>query len=148
MKQKTPADTALGITTFAVGIVSLVTVIWLAAKPHWLASAAILLAFLVMWALSTLMQVRAERRLDEVELAAARFGGRWGLIAGVVFVLMLTYLPPIQSLLVDLGAALGRSSGYPRAVEPRLFLFGVVCTFLAQEIFRSLFAGAWKWSKR
>lgn len=148
MKQKTFADTLLGITTFAAVILAVATVIWLVDKPHWLASASILLAFLIVWALGTLMQVRAERRLDEVELAAARFGGRWGLIAGVVFVLMLTYLPPIQSLLVDLGAALGRSSGYPRAVEPRLFLFGVVCTFMAQEVFRSLFAGVWKWSKR
>jgi formate hydrogenlyase subunit 3/multisubunit Na+/H+ antiporter MnhD subunit len=94
------------------------------------------------------MQVRAERRLDEVELAAARFGGRWGLVAGVVFVIALIYLPPIQLLLVELGAVLGRKSGYPRAVEPRLFMFGVVCTFLAQDIFRFILAAAWKWSKR
>jgi hypothetical protein len=148
MKQKTFADTALGITTFLMAVVFLVSVIWLAKKPYWLASAFILLATLVTWALATLMQVRAEGRLDEVELSAARFGGRWGLVAGVVFVVTLTYLPPIQSLLVELGAAFASTSGYPRAVEPRLFMFGVVCTFIAQELFRSLLAAAWKWSKR
>ena len=95
------------------------------------------------------MQARDDGRLDEVELAAARFGARWGLVAGVALMSGLIVLPPFHSLLTEFAGVLaGFPNGFPRAVEGRMFLLGMVSTFVAQEAFRSLLTAGWKWSKR
>ena len=148
MKQKTTADTALGfaIPVLAVGFV--VSLIWVAEQPDWLRSAQILFFVIAMYGASTLTQVRAESRLDEVELAATRFGARWGLVAGVAFVAILSLSSPAQSLLTQTADAFGRAQGNNMAVEARMFLLGVVSTMVAQEAFRSVLATAWKWSKK
>jgi membrane protease YdiL (CAAX protease family) len=148
MKQKTTADTALGfaIPVLAVGYV--VSLIWVAQQPDWLRSVQILFFVIAMYGASTLAQVRAERRLDEVELAAARFGARWGLVAGVAFVAVLSLTSPVQSLLTQTADALDRAQGNDMAVEARMFLLGVVSTMVAQEAFRSVLATTWKWSKQ
>ena len=148
MRERTFTDIAIGIANVALFIAFIAMLIWVGDKPYWLASTLVVLFLIASWALATTAQVRAESRLDEVELAASRFGARWGLVAGVVFLLVLSFLPPIQLLLGEIAGAIGSTSGYPRAVEPRMFMFGVVCTFFAQEIFRFVFAAAWKWSKR
>jgi hypothetical protein len=148
MKEKTFTDTALGVAQIPLAVAFVAALIWVADKPNWLGSSLIVVFIIASYALGITSQVRAENRLDEVELAAVRFGARWGHVAGVAFVLVLTFLPPVQSLLAGFAGALGRTSGYPGAVEPRMFLFGVTCTFAAQEVFRSVLAAAWKWSKR
>jgi membrane protease YdiL (CAAX protease family) len=148
MKRKTTADTALGfaIPILIVGFV--VSLIWVAEQPDWLRSAHILFFVIVMYAVSTAAQVRAERRLDEVELAATRFAARWALVAGVAFVAILCLSPPVQSLLSRTADAFGRTDGSNMAVEARMFLLGVVSTMVAQEAFRFVLTGAWRWSKR
>jgi hypothetical protein len=92
--------------------------------------------------------VRADSRLDEVELAAARFGARWGLVSGVLFMIVLTLLPPVHALLAEIATAFGRIEDNSMTAESRLFLLAIVTTFIAQETFRSVFSAAWTWSKR
>jgi hypothetical protein len=81
-------------------------------------------------------------------LAAARFGARWGLVSGVAFMSVLTFLPPIHSLLAELADVFGSLDDDSMTRESRLFLLGIVTTFVAQEAFRSIFAAAWKYSMR
>jgi hypothetical protein len=148
MKQKTTADTALGFAMPVLVVGYVVSLVWVAQQPDWLRSVHILFFVIAMYGASALAQVRAERRLDEVELAAARFGARWGLVAGVAFVVVLSLTSPVQSLLTQTADAFDRAQGNNMAVEARMFLLGVVSTMVSQEAFRSVLTTAWKWSKQ
>jgi hypothetical protein len=148
MNQKTATDTALGAAGPVLTVGWVVSLVWVAEQPDWVRSAQTLFFLIAIWGVGAAAQARADGRLDEVELAAARFGARWGLVAGVAFMSVLIFLPPFQSLLTDSADVFRRFNGYPRAVEGRMFLFGMVSTFVAQEAFRSLLAAGWKWSKR
>jgi hypothetical protein len=148
MKQKTAVDTALALAMAVLVVAWVASMIWAIRQPDWVQTVQTLFFLIATWAVGPIMQARADGRLDEMELAAARFGARWGLVAGVAFMGVLTYVPPFQSLLMETAGVLSRTSGYPRAVEARMFLLGIVSTFVAQEAFRSLFAAGWKWSKR
>jgi len=149
MKQKTAADTALRFAIAALLIGWVVSMVWLAGQPDWVGSAATLFFLIAMWAVGAIIQARDDRRLDEVELAAVRFGARWGLVAGVAFMNALVFLPPFHSLLTEIAGFLDRTDGgFPRAVEGRMFLLGIVSTFVAQEACRALLVAGWKWSKR
>jgi hypothetical protein len=148
MKKKTFTDTALGIAPVALFVAWVGTLYWVGGGGPWLRAANILVFFIAIYGVSAAAQVRADRRLDEVELAAARFGARWGLVTGVAFVTLLTFLPPIHSLLAEVAGVFGRIEDEAMTLESRLFLLATVTTFIAQETFRSVFAAAWKRSKR
>ena len=148
MKEKTAADTALGLAMAVLAVGWIVSMVWVIRQPDWVRSAQAIFFLLAAYAVTATMHARADARLDEVELAAARFGARWGLVAGVAFMNVLTFLPPFQSLLTEFAGTLPRFNGFPRAVEGRMFLLGIASTFVAQEAFRSLLAAGWKWSKR
>ena len=148
MKKKTFTDTALGIAPVALVVAWVGTLYWVGGGGPWLRAAHTLSFFIAVYGVLAVAQVRADRRLDEVELAAARFGARWGLVTGVAFVTVLTFLPPIHSLLAEVADVFGRIEDEAMTLESRLFLLGIVTTFMAQETFRSLFAAAWRWSKR
>lgn len=148
MKKKTLADTALGITPVALLVTWVVTLFWVGDGGPWLRATHTLSFFIAAYGVGAVAQVRADRRLDEVELAAARFGARWGLLSGYAFMTVLTFLPPIHSLLAEIAAVFGGLDDDSMTRESRLFLFAIVTTFVAQETFRSIFAAAWRWSKR
>ena len=149
MNERTLADTALTIAPFVLFIAWVVTLItWGADMAPWLRTANILFFFIAAYGVSAIAQVRADRRLDEVELAAARFGARWGLVGGVAFVTLLTLLPPIHSLLAEIGSVFSRVEDESMSYESRLFLLAIMTTFIAQESLRSIFAAAWRWTKR
>jgi hypothetical protein len=148
MKTKTFTDTALAIAPVALFVAWVGTLYWVGGGGPWLRAAHILFFFIAAYGVGAAAQVRADRRLDEVELAAARFGARWGLVSGIAFVSMLTFLPPIHSLLAEIAGVFSRIEDNSMTLESRLFLLGIVTTFVAQETFRSVFAAAWRWSKR
>jgi hypothetical protein len=147
-EKKTFTDTALGIAVFALPIAYVVTLIWVGGGTPWFRLLLILFFTIATYGVGFAMQARADRRLDEVELAAARFGARWGMVSGVALMTVLTFLPPIHTLLAELAGVFSRIKDRSMTTESRLFLFAIVTTFLAQEIFRSVFAAAWRWSKR
>jgi hypothetical protein len=148
MKKNTFTDTALGIAPVALLLAWVVTIFWVGDGRPWLRAANALVFFIAIYGVGAAAQVRADRRLDEVELAAARFGSRWGLVGGVAFMTLLTVLPPVHSLLAEIADVFGGLDDDSMTRESRLFLFGIVTTFVAQETFRSLFTAAWRWSKR
>ena len=149
MKQKTGVDTALSLATALLLVGWIVSMVWVVRQSDWLRSAHSLFFVIVVSAVGAIAHARADGRLDEVELAAARFGARWGLVFGVAVMNVLILSPPFQSLLVEFAGALsGFPNGFPRAVEGRMFLLGVVSTFVAQEASRSVLTAGWKWSKR
>lgn len=148
MKEKTAADTALQLAMAVLVVGWIVSMVWVIRQPDWLRAAQAIFFLMATWAVGAAMNARADQRLDEVELAAARFGARWGLVAGVAFMSLLIFLPPFQDLLTEFAGTLRGFNGYPRAVEGRIFLLGIVSTFVAQEAFRSLLSAGWKWSKR
>jgi hypothetical protein len=124
------------------------TLYWAADWPPWLRTAHILAFVIATYGVSAAAQARADRRLDEVELAAARFGARWGLPGGVAFMTVLALLPPFQVVLAAIAGVFGRIEDDSMTGASRLFLLAIVTTFIAQETFRTVFAAAWKWSKR
>lgn len=148
MKSKTVADIALGIAPVVLFLGWVVTLFWVGDGGGWLRVAHTLVFFIALYSVGAAAQVRADSRLDEVELAAARFGARWGLMGGFAFVSLLTLLPPIHSLLTEIAGVFSGLDDDSMTLESRLFLLGIVTTFVAQETFRSAFAAAWRWSKR
>lgn len=148
MKKKTATDTALGLAMAALAVGWIASIVWTQRQPDWLRSASAIFFLVATSVVGATMHARADERLDEVELAATRFGARWGLVAGIAFMNLLIFLPPFQSLLTEFAGTLRGFNGFPRAVEGRMFMLGMVSTFVAQEAFRSLLSAGWKWSKR
>ena len=148
MQEKPFPHIRIGLIFVALAIAFLVTLAWVAERVPELRTAHFVFFFLMACGIGVAVEVRADRGLDEVELAASRFGYRWGLLCGVNLLSLLTFLPPVQMLLADTAAALGRIQDKTMTAESRLFLLGIFCTFVAQMTFRSLFSAAWKWSKR
>src|SRR5687768_8411691 len=102
MKRKTLADTALGIAPVALVLAWVLTLYWVRGGGLWLRVAPTILFFVAIYGVSAVAHVRADARLDEVELAAARFGARWGLVSGIAFMSLLSLLPPVHSLLAEI----------------------------------------------
>ncbi len=148
MKKKTVLDTVLAITPVVLFLAWVGTLFWVGGAGPWVRAVHILIFFVAMYGVGVVIQVRADRRLDEVELAAARFGARWGVVGGVALMTILTFLPPVHSLLAALASVFGGIEDESMTRESRLVLFAILATSVAQEIFRSLFTAAWKWSKR
>jgi hypothetical protein len=86
--------------------------------------------------------------MDEVELAAIRFGAQWGLITGTAVIVALWYMPPFQSLLVQFASSLDSPGGSQAPLPARMFLVGVVGLFVTQELARVAITAGWKWSMR
>jgi hypothetical protein len=148
MKEKTLTDTALGFAQFALFAAWVATLVWIRPGEPWQRTALFLLFLLASFGVGIVAQVRSDRRLDEVELAAARFGARWGLLTGVLFMTALVMLPPVHTFLAETAGYFGRIESRAMTVESRLVLLAIITTCIAQETFRSMFTAAWKWSKR
>jgi hypothetical protein len=147
MTKRTFTDTALGIAPVALFAAWVGTLYWVRGGGPWVRAVPTLVFFISLYFVIALAQARAEGRLDEVELAAARFGARWGLLSGVAFMTLLTFLPPVHSLLAEIAGVFGRVENESMTLESRLFLLAIAMTSMAQEIFRSIFTAAWRRSK-
>jgi hypothetical protein len=148
MKEKTFTDTALAFAQFALFAAWVATLVWIRPGEPWQRTAHFLVFLAASFAVGIVAQVRADRRLDEVQLAAARFGARWGLLIGVAFMTGLIMLPPVHTFLAETAGYFGRIESRAMTVESRLVLLAIVTTYIAQETFRSIFTAAWRWSKR
>lgn len=148
MKKRTFTDTALTVALLAMPVVFVVTLFWVAREAPGLRTAHTFVVYLCWHALWAVNEARADEQLDEVELTAARFGSRWGLLGGFSFTFFLTSLPTVHPLLADLADALGRMEDRTMTGESRLFLLGGLTMFVSQLFFKSVLAAAWKWSKR
>lgn len=89
-----------------------------------------------------------EAKLDEVELAGASFGARWGIAVVIFLTFLVTFLPPLQNTiaaLVDLRADDGSS---PIPAAALLFAAGLVTAMFVQLTSAFVIGKFWIWSKR
>ena len=145
MERKTFTDTALnlGAATLLIGWL-VTTLVWSVRWPGWLQALHTLVFVGGIYALSAIGQVRRERRMDEFQLAARRFGAQWGMFAGVALMVVLG-LSPFQGVIAQW---VNQTSDGTPPVPTRMFLLGIASTFVAQEISRVALTAGWKWSKR
>lgn len=149
MERKTFTDTALnlGAATLAIGWL-VMTLVWSMRWPGWLQALHTLVFVGGIYTLSAVGQVRRERRMDEFQLAARRFGAQWGMFGGVALMVVLSLSSPFQELIAQFADRGSRTSESTTPIATRMFLLGVVGTFVAQEISRVAMTTGWKWSKR
>ena len=142
MKQKTLISTAI-IWAPAVLLIALIfSLQWV--KPG---DYLFFLGFAVFMAAGVLSDVWRDRGLDEVEKAAARFGAQWGTLAGVSASIVLAFLPPFQTWLVNLDNWMFESENMvPSAV--RMFVVGISFTVMLQTLAKSLMSAGWKFLKQ
>jgi hypothetical protein len=148
MQKKTFTDTALNLAVAGLLASFIVSLWWVLRLPEWQQASVILLFTAVMFGLGAVKQARRERRIDEVELAALRFGSQWGLYAGIAVLCLAFFLPPFQSFLVGVDAWFENSGSGDMPIPARMFLLGIVSTFVVQEAARVLITAGWKWSKQ
>jgi uncharacterized membrane protein YgdD (TMEM256/DUF423 family) len=145
MERNTLADTALNLGAAVLGIGWIVGLAWSSRWPGWLQVVHTLVFVGGIYALGAIGQVRRERRMDEVQLAARRFGAQWGMFAGVALMVVLGLSSPFQELM---SRWVIPTSDSIATMTTRMFLLGVTSTFVAQEISRVAMTAGWKWSKR
>jgi hypothetical protein len=148
VQKKTFTDTALTLALGGLFVSFVVSLAWVLRLPEWQQASVILSFAAVTFGLSAVKQARLERRIDEVELAALRFGSRWGFYAGIAVLSLVFFLPPFQSFLIGVEAWFENSGSGHLPIPARMFLLGIVSTFVVQETARALITAGWKWSKR
>jgi hypothetical protein len=98
------------------------------------------------------VQARRQGRMDEVQVAATRFGALWGPIAVAIFIFLVVFVPPAQSAVAGFGAWYEAryedpgTSGVSPAVAQ--FAFGAVAALFVQLAAQSALRATWMWSKR
>jgi hypothetical protein len=91
--------------------------------------------------------VRRDRRRDEVQLAASRFGTRWALLASITLAVGAAFVPAAQSLLIRVGEALSESNpALPATVG--MFVVGVSLSIVVQQLAAQALSLAWTLSRR
>jgi hypothetical protein len=95
-----------------------------------------------------LLEALNQRTLDEVELAAERFGMHWGtLVAGsVMFPLLL--LPPVQSFVFGAERWMNQPGNAPLPTSVTLVILGMLMMAFGQLVASRLIAAGWKFLKR
>jgi hypothetical protein len=145
MERKTFADTALNLGAAILGIGWIVGLAWSSRWPGWVQALHTLVFVGGIYGLGAVGQVRRERRMDEVQLAAHRFGAQWGMFVGVALMVILGLSSPFQVLIAQW---VNQTSDGTPPVPNRMFLLGIVSTFFAQEISRVALTAGWKRSKQ
>jgi hypothetical protein len=90
---------------------------------------------------------RRERRLDEVELAGASFGARWGAAAVTLLAVLTTFVAPIQHAIARFSALIEASVAVPMPEAARAFVFGILAALVIQLAARSALSAVWRWRK-
>ena len=137
-------DRAIGVAPYALAILFIASWPWVLKGEN--RATTLLFQVAIVLVASMLAEAYREHRIDEVELAAVRFGTTWGTFVGMCVVILLTFMPSIQSLLVAVADWMDEPGNM--SIERRLFIFGVTLTLILQLILRSLLTACWKLSKR
>jgi len=148
VQKKTFTDTALSLAIAGLLVTFIVSMVWIVRLPSWQQASVILAFNAVAWGLDALKRARRERRLDEVELAALRFGSQWGLYGGIAVIQLMLFVPPFQSFLVGLDTWFEENVSGALPTPAVMFMLGTLATFAAQETARVLITAGWKWSKQ
>lgn len=93
-------------------------------------------------------EARKERQLDELELAGASFGARWGVAVLGMVALLLLFVTPIQDAIVWFDQAYEDNEGRPLPGPVGVFILGFVFAMALQLTAKSALGAAWMWTKR
>jgi hypothetical protein len=93
-------------------------------------------------------EARKEKQLDELELASASFGARWGVAVLGTVALLLLFVTPLQDAIVWFDQAYGNNEGRPLPTPVGVFLLGFLFAMFLQLTAKSVLGAAWMWSKR
>jgi len=92
-------------------------------------------------------EAHKERLLDELELARASFGARWGMGALSMFVLLLLFVTPLQDAIVWFAESYEDNDSRPLPAPVGVFVMGFVLAMVMHMIARSLLGALWMWTK-
>ena len=87
-------------------------------------------------------------RLDEMELAAASFGARWGIAAVIFIALLVTFFAPLQDGIVAIVDVPNVRENPPVPLPAVVFAAGLVTAMLIQLSAAFVIARVWTWTKR
>ena len=146
LKRKTGSMLDIGLVISLAAFVA--TLINAAAMPGILATGLLIVFTLAIAVIGIWREAHKEGQLDEVELAGASFGARWGVAAVIIIALLATFVPPLQSGINVMAAAFEASPASPIPASVRLFIAGLVCAMIVQLATKSLITLAWRRSKR
>jgi hypothetical protein len=93
-------------------------------------------------------ELRRERQLDELELAAASFGARWGVAVLGTMILLFLFVTPVQDAIVLFAESYEDNRGRPLPAPVGVFIFGFLVAMLAQMTAKSALGAVWMWNKR
>lgn len=99
-------------------------------------------------AIGVIREARKEESLDEVELAGASFGARWGIVAVILVALMMTFIAPLQGAIVNFSTLATNSEAAAMPAPAKVFILGLVTALAIQLIAKATLSTFWKWSKR
>jgi hypothetical protein len=145
-KKSSNLDMALNLFIPAAIIMMLTALWWTQELSRNVHTAIFVGFFLAVMAAGTWSDVRREQRKDEIEVAAIRFGHRWSSLP-VHLLIMATFVPSFQDLIIDIDRMLETraSTRPPPAVS--VFMFGVAISFVLQQAAARLLRTAWLHSK-
>lgn len=90
----------------------------------------------------------SEKLLDEVQLAGASFGARWGISAVIFVTLLATFFAPLQGLIETAAASFGGGEKDLFSVPVRLFILGLVSAMIIELSAKFVAATFWHRTKR
>jgi hypothetical protein len=93
-------------------------------------------------------EMEKERELDELELAAASFGARWGVGVLAISALLLLFVTPLQDAIVLFAESYEDNEGRPLPAPVGVFIMGFLLAVFLQQIAKSALGAMWKWTKR
>ena len=90
------------------------------------------------------IDARAQRHLDEMEIAAAGFAARWSTVAVGLLAAFALFFIPFHSVLNELYASIRPDADGP----PQMFVMGVVAALVVRALAAMLLRAGWMHAKR
>jgi protein-S-isoprenylcysteine O-methyltransferase Ste14 len=90
------------------------------------------------------IDARAQRHLDEMDIAAAGFAARWSTVAVVLLAVFATFFAPIHPVLSEIYASISPDAEAP----PQMFVMGVVAALVVRGTAAILLRAAWMHTRR
>jgi hypothetical protein len=138
----------LGLAQLGILIVFVATLIGAQGAPEGVRAAVFIGLGLAAVTLGVFGQIRGQQRLDEVEVAAMRFGAQWSTVAATLLLILTLFLPPMHALLIGLESWFEPSPGYAPVPAPvGTFVMGGFAVLGVQAVAALALRAVWMRSK-
>ncbi len=147
MERKQGIDWTVGLMNTVALVAAFVWLIFAWDLPDTVQTLALLMLLTAFVGIAIFDNIRRDRRRDEMELAASRFGARWALLASIILPAM-AFMPPVTSLLARLGEELVHSGNSHLPATVKMFVLGVCASVVVQQLAAQTLSRLWTLSKR